>query len=154
MVDFTKDFVNELKTFLKYQDGERDPLYWRQLDSEELPIKAIQQVFNAKYCKNCEKWKYKEHFKIYPENADDARNEPRGREEPRVTTRLRDDFSKGISSYCFKCNLEINKSYTYERNRSEIYRRLQTDKTYKVKPNVLKRYNIEYDDFTGNYVLF
>ena len=135
MLDFTKDFVNELKTFLKYQDGERDPLYWRQLDSEELPIKAIQQVFNAKYCKNCEKWKYKEHFKIYPENADD-------------------DFSKGISSYCLKCYLEINKSYTYERNRSVIYRRLQTDKTYKVKPHVLKRYNIEYDDFTRNYVLF
>ena len=127
-------FIKDLKQYLKYQNPLKDPSYWKRKDNEELPEEAIEIVFNVKNCYICNKWKYKEHFDIHPENTEN-------------------DYKKGISNYCLRCINKKHKEQMYNSNRINIFKRLQTDPNYKVNDNVLRRYNIEYDIYDKNYVL-
>ena len=81
---FHQDFINNIQLFLKHQNPEKDPSYWKHINNEELPEEAINNVFNVKKCLNCEEWKYTEHFITYPANTEN-------------------EFKKGISSNCSKC---------------------------------------------------
>ena len=127
MGNIQESFIQDIKAFLKSHNNENDPFYWKSKNNVEVTNEAIQQVFNAKFCNNCDKWKYKESYRIYK----DGRS----------------------SKYCATCEIEEQRRKTYSNTRMTVYKQLQNDKSYRVSNNVLKKYNIEYDDYLNSYVL-
>ena len=127
-------FTQDLKQYLKHQNPERDPLYWKTKDNEKLPIEAIEKVFNAKFCYGCKEWRYKEQFNILDPNTDE------------------NELHKGVSR---RCNICINKKrkkeeeremrINYYMTRMSIYNKLINDETFKPDSKLLQRFKIGYD---------
>ena len=87
MSNIQESFIQDNKAFLKSHNNEKDPDYWKSKNGEEVSDEAIQKVFNAKFCNGCNKWKYKETYRIYK----DGRS----------------------SKYCAECEIEKQRRSTY-----------------------------------------